>query len=60
MNSIARSNTERVLHLAREHGMLRSHELARYGLAREYLTCLTPRGCSSAQDAASASYPMRS
>ena len=36
--------TNRVLQLARELGVIRSRDLARYGIAREYLTRLTRAG----------------
>src|SRR5258706_3438921 len=44
MTSIAHSNADRVLQLARETGVLRSRDLARHGIAREYLTRLTRAG----------------
>ena len=44
MTSIARSNADRVLQLARELGVLRSRDLAQQGIAREYLTRLTQAG----------------
>lgn len=44
MKRIARNNADRILKLARELGILRSRDLARYGIAREYLTRLTRAG----------------
>lgn len=38
------NSTNRVLQLARELGILRSRDLAKYGIAREYLTRLTRAG----------------
>ncbi|HEX6122912.1 MAG TPA: type IV toxin-antitoxin system AbiEi family antitoxin domain-containing protein [Ktedonobacterales bacterium] len=44
MNRIARNNADRTLQLAREMGVLRARDLARHGIAREYLTRLTQAG----------------
>lgn len=44
MNRVSRNNADRTLQLARELGVLRSRDLARYGIAREYLTRLTQAG----------------
>ena len=44
MKRIARNNADRILQLARELGILRSRDLAKYGIAREYLTRLTRAG----------------
>ncbi|HEX6818467.1 MAG TPA: type IV toxin-antitoxin system AbiEi family antitoxin domain-containing protein [Ktedonobacterales bacterium] len=44
MTSVAHSKADQVLQLAREMGVLRSRDLARYGIAREYLARLTRAG----------------
>lgn len=44
MMKVAHSNADRVLQLARELGVLRARDLARHGIAREYLTRLTRAG----------------
>ena len=44
MASVTRNNTDRVLQLAHELGILRSRDLARYGIAREYLARLVRAG----------------
>ncbi len=44
MTRIAHNNADRILRLAGEMGVLRPRDLARYGIAREYLTRLTRAG----------------
>ena len=44
MASLTRNNADRTLQLARELGVLRSRDLARHGIAREYLTRLVRAG----------------
>ena len=44
MASVTQNNTDRVLQLARELGILRSRDLARHGIAREYLARLVRAG----------------
>jgi predicted transcriptional regulator of viral defense system len=44
MKRIAQDNADRTLQLARQLGVLRSRDLAQYGIAREYLTRLVRAG----------------
>src|SRR5690242_16765955 len=44
MSRVARNNADRTLQLARELGVLRPRDLAKHGIAREYLTRLTQAG----------------